>query len=82
MLNNSNTIPKYCDVRILKGNIEIYHKLKVGNEWIFALTEPQRLRITCGNDIDFNLEDIGIITISRECKGYANAQVLIPSKII
>lgn len=66
-------LPLECITKILYGQVEIWQKL-TNNRWIYIYSKPTKLTIDCpSQDIkEHELQDTGIITLEKNCKGYAN----------
>lgn len=70
-------IPANCKTHTVQANMEIWHPLP-NNEWLFTITQPRQLTLTCDASIieDVNISTTGIIKISPHCKGYTQSYVL------
>lgn len=65
-------LPKICDVRILHGSIDVFHKLN-NNQWLFVQSDPGKCHVSCNNDME-NSETIlfgtGILSLPKNCKAF------------
>ena len=60
-------IPNLCDINIINNFTNYWKKMKSMNGWIFSLSQPQNLQITCINKTKQNLtlKFIGILELGR-----------------
>lgn len=78
----SKQIPTSCKTTNLRGNIYIWNELKF-NQWLYVLTEKDRLTIICHQQTyDELIEGTGILTLSNECTGYSKLNKLTTSNKI
>lgn len=68
-----------CDVRYVKNDVEIWHKLEKQNTWLYTITRPTVLTINCGHNQDIGISGTGSFTIkNKECKASTIYHSLIP----
>lgn len=79
----TTSIPKSCKPVTLQGSVYIWHPLKF-NQWIFVTTTEDRLTIICNESTtkDEVIQNIGILTLSKECTAYSKLNKLIPKNRI
>lgn len=81
LLQDPKDVPKTCDIRHVRLQATIFHKLSYRNKWLYA-TDNEVIIINCDNDLEASthtLVGVGVITINETCKGYATRDLLIPS---
>ncbi|XP_077297177.1 uncharacterized protein LOC143918931 isoform X2 [Arctopsyche grandis] len=68
------SLPKECDLRVMYGNIDFWHKLDA-NRWSFVQSSPKRLSIDCdgSNSYDELISGSGIINLPKNCNAYSGA---------
>ncbi|XP_060859873.1 uncharacterized protein LOC132937056 [Metopolophium dirhodum] len=84
LLQDPRDVPDTCDIRHVRLQATIFHKLSYRNKWLYA-TDSEVIIINCENDLEASthtLEGVGIITINETCKGYATRDLLIPSSSV
>lgn len=82
---NPRKIPEDCPTKIIKANLEIYHKISP-LEWIFVVTEPITATISCEPDKDkfheATLNGTGILRLDPHCRCYTLSALLISTNNI
>ncbi|KAL4107224.1 hypothetical protein QTP88_017607 [Uroleucon formosanum] len=81
LLQDPKEVPTTCDIRHVRMQATIFHKLSYRNKWLYA-TDSEVIIINCENDQEASthlLEGVGIISINETCKGYATRDLLLPS---
>lgn len=74
----SRQTPSICKTTTLRGNVYIWHELKF-NQWVYVLTEPDRLTIICDQQThDQSIQGTGILTLDEKCIAYSRLNKLIP----
>ncbi|KAF9404771.1 hypothetical protein HW555_014177, partial [Spodoptera exigua] len=48
-------LPKSCQTRILRGNVDLFHKIS-NNRWIYVQSEPNKCHIICTGDPSDHVE--------------------------
>lgn len=82
LIEVNSKIPNDCKTKILAGYIEIWQNL-VGNKWIYVLSKPQLLTISCKNlVIEKEVSNTGILSIKSGCKAYSSRTQLIANNEI
>lgn len=82
LIFGSKTIPNSCKVYIVHGNLNIWHKLQISNQWIYILSNLHTLTVSCNNNPNVNLylKGVGILTLTKSCKAFSNSIMLHPSE--
>lgn len=75
------TVPEECQVRIVKGFIDVWHKLK-NKQWLFVQTKINRLTIECDKAEPEEVEIIGsgVLTVPEECSAHTLSNQLIANE--
>lgn len=78
LLTNPKQIPIACDTRLMNTQLEIWHKLKRTNTWIFVLSKPTDVTLNCEHPEVKNLllSHTGIISIGSDCKIYTSVTTI------
>ena len=84
LLNKGREIPNSCDVRIIPGTFEIWHKLSQPNTWVYVLPKPTDITINCldKKPINLFLNQTGILTLVSNCKLYTSSSILISESTV
>lgn len=79
--NKKNTTS--CTTKSLNCKFNIWEELR-GNRWIYVLSNPVRITISCNQYeiYDSELKGTGILYLNETCKGYAEMNQLIPNSKI
>lgn len=68
-----------CDLRTLKNDIEIWHKLEKQNSWLYTITRPTTLTINCEKLEDVPISGTGTFTLkNKKCRGSTIYHTLVP----
>ncbi|KAL4088779.1 hypothetical protein QTP88_023863 [Uroleucon formosanum] len=81
LLQDPKEVPTTCDIRHVRLQATIFHKLSYRKKWLYA-TDSEVIIINCENDQEASthlLEGVGIISINETCKEYATRDLLLPS---
>ncbi|KAF9416056.1 hypothetical protein HW555_006468, partial [Spodoptera exigua] len=77
-------LPKSCQTRILRGNVDLFHKIS-SNRWIYVQSEPNKCHIICTGDPSDHVEILfgtGTLHIPKYCKAFYKTLTFIPSDSI
>lgn len=79
LLFQESSIPKSCDIRILSSNIEIWHKLKSSNSWLYVLPKAIDVTINCPPQAPqtFIFNSTGVLTLAANCKLFTSTTTII-----
>lgn len=76
-ITRKETISSMCQTRATKLQTEFWHSI-AENEWLFVMTNTHYATLSCGpssiNDIEIN--NIGILQLSQNCKLYSDTIIL------
>ncbi|KAF5269662.1 hypothetical protein FQA39_LY08585 [Lamprigera yunnana] len=70
-------IPSTCKTKSIQAELEIWNPIQ-NNQWIFAVTNPIQLTLTCNDSPieDIKLSSTGIIRLHKGCNAYTTTHVL------
>lgn len=70
LIQHPVSLPESCELRILKTNIEIWHKLSSPNTWLYVLPENTNVNLACSpaTAINIKLSKTGTLKITSQCK--------------
>lgn len=75
-----NIIPESCEVKAIKGNINIWQKIN-NNKWIYVTSGKKKFTLDCDKNIqDTEIHKTGIIQIPIGCIGYCQGVQLQPKQ--
>jgi hypothetical protein len=77
-------VPKTCDTRFIHGHFDTWYKLGKKNTWLYVLSSPQTITITCKGQqqpTDVILVRSGTFSLSSTCKAYTLSAILSPEQI-
>lgn len=79
LLFSNKGFSKMCESRILKTEVEIWHKLEASNSWLFVLPKITDVTISCPQltPSTIILDKTGIITIDNNCKLFTSSTTVI-----
>ncbi|KAL4107964.1 hypothetical protein QTP88_018233 [Uroleucon formosanum] len=81
LLQDPKEVPTTCDIRHVRLQATIFHKLSYRNKWLYA-TDSEVIIINGENDQEASthlLEGVEIISINETCKGNVTRDLLLPS---
>ncbi|GJQ66692.1 hypothetical protein Trydic_g19913 [Trypoxylus dichotomus] len=80
MIAQTKMIPASCTIKNLNESLNIWEQLE-NNQWIYVLSNPIRLTVSCNSSEIHNteLKGIGIVDHDKNCKGYTEMNQLIPN---
>lgn len=79
LLFNIEKIPETCDTRLISSDLELWHKLKYSNSWLYVLPKQIDITISCPSlpVENFTLNKTGILTLDKNCKLFTSSTTLI-----
>lgn len=70
---------KQCEMKAINQDLEIWHKLEKHNTWLYVLTKPTIVTITCGILEDITFKGVGTLTLkNKKCRAQMLNTILIP----
>lgn len=80
LLNSQPTFPENCNLKFLKIDKAIWHKLSESNSWLY-FTQSKSGTITCSDPsehFNFELSGVGRLTISPQCEIHIDQSIIEP----
>lgn len=85
IFRNPRTLPSSCNLRYVKLNVNVWHRLEKTNSWVYV-TKGENVLVKCKNitaPITVNVNGTGVFTLENHCEANTDDNnILMPKKII
>lgn len=85
IFRNPHTLPSSCNLRYVKLNVNVWHRLEKTNSWVYV-TNGENVLVKCENitiPITVNINGTGVFTLDNYCEANTDDNnILIPKRII